>query len=88
MGYKGRLVGHGLRSLASTTLNSLGFDGDVIEAALSHQDENKVRSAYNRSQYLERRRVLMAFWSEHIENAENSKVSSAFNVKQFKVVGE
>jgi len=58
MGYKNKLVAHGLRSLASTTLNELGHDSDVIEAALAHVDKNEVRRAYNRAEYLERRRVL------------------------------
>lgn len=67
MGFKGRLVAHGMRSIASTTLNAKGFDGDVIEAALSHVDKNEVRRAYNRSDYLERRRIMMQWWSEHID---------------------
>ncbi|NRA61369.1 MAG: tyrosine-type recombinase/integrase, partial [Psychrobium sp.] len=36
MGYKGILTAHGLRSIGSTALNDHGFDGDVIESALSH----------------------------------------------------
>ncbi|MCL1059052.1 tyrosine-type recombinase/integrase [Shewanella gelidimarina] len=35
MGYKGRLVAHGLRSLASTTLNEQGFDAELIEVSLA-----------------------------------------------------
>lgn len=69
MGYGGLLVAHGLRSIASTTLNEQGFDPDVIEAALAHSDKNEVRKAYNRSDYLERRKVLMSWWSEFIESA-------------------
>lgn len=74
MGYKGILVSHGLRALASTTLNEQGFDHDVIEAALAHQDKNQVRAAYNRATYLDRRRVLMAWWSNHIEEAATGKM--------------
>jgi len=40
MGFAGELVSHGLRALASTTLNEQGFDPDVIEAALAHIDKN------------------------------------------------
>jgi len=69
MGLKGKLVAHGLRALGSTTLNEKGFDADVIEAALAHSDKDEVRSAYNRTDYLERRREMMAWWSEHIEQA-------------------
>jgi len=77
IGFKGRLVAHGMRSLASTTLNEKGFDGDVIEAALAHQEENEVRRAYNRSQYLERRQKLMYWWSEHIEQAQTGKLNDS-----------
>jgi len=69
MGFAGRLVSHGLRSLASTTLNEQGHDPDIIESALAHVDKNEVRRAYNHADYLERRRTLMCWWSEHIEKA-------------------
>jgi len=75
MGFAGRLVAHGLRALASTTLNEQGFDPDVIEAALAHVDKNEVRRAYNRAQYLERRRVMMCWWSEYIEKAATGNLS-------------
>jgi len=75
MGFKGRLVAHGLRSLASTTLNEQGFDKDVIESCLSHVDSNEVRNAYNRSEYLERRKVVMQWWSDHIDDASKGRVS-------------
>lgn len=59
IGYGGKLVAHGLRSIASTALNEAGFNPDVIEAALTHSDKNEVRRAYNRSTYLEQRIDLM-----------------------------
>lgn len=77
MGFHGQLVSHGLRALASTTLNEYGFDADVIEASLAHIDKNAVRAAYNRSQYLERRRVMMTWWSDHIEKAATGSLSVA-----------
>lgn len=49
IGYSGKLVAHGLRSLASTAMNEAKFNTDVIEAALAHSDKNEVRKAYNRS---------------------------------------
>lgn len=66
IGYQDRLVAHGFRALASTTLNEEGFDGDVIESALAHVDKNSVRKAYNRAEYLTHRTKLMNWWSEHI----------------------
>ncbi|EKR5426054.1 tyrosine-type recombinase/integrase, partial [Escherichia coli] len=56
IGFAGKLVAHGLRSIASTALNERGYNPDVIEAALAHSDKNEVRRAYNRSVYLEKRK--------------------------------
>ncbi|MGL5727195.1 MAG: integrase domain-containing protein [Plesiomonas sp.] len=85
MGFAGRLVSHGLRSLASTTLNEQGFEPDLIEAALAHVDDNQVRSAYNRTDYLERRKPMMCWWSSHIEEAAKGSLSVT-GTKQLKVI--
>ena len=66
IGYGGKLVAHGLRSIASTALNEQGFNADVIEAALAHSDKNEVRRAYNRSTYLESRKILMDWWGQNV----------------------
>lgn len=75
MGFDKKLVAHGMRALASTTLNEQGFDPDVIEAALAHTGKNEVRNAYNRAEYIKRRIPLMNWWSEHIENAASGNLS-------------
>lgn len=75
MGFAGRLVSHGLRSLASTTLNEQAFEADLVEAALAHVDKNQVRSTYNRTDYLERRIPMMGWWSEHIGKASLGSLS-------------
>ncbi|KLP45179.1 integrase domain-containing protein [Enterobacter ludwigii] len=69
MGFKGVLVSHGLRAIFSTAANEEGFEPDVIEAALAHVDTNSVRRAYNRSQYTEKRAVLMCWWGNFVEAA-------------------
>ncbi|RWA46417.1 integrase, partial [Yersinia pestis] len=66
IGYGGKLVAHGLRSIASTAMNEAGFNADVIEAALAHSDKNEVRKAYNRSTYLIQRQELMNWWGLEI----------------------
>ena len=66
IGYGGKLVAHGLRSIASTAMNEAGFNADVIEAALAHSDKNEVRKAYNRSTYLLQRKELMEWWGTEI----------------------
>lgn len=86
MGFDKKLVAHGMRSLASTILNEEGFDADVIEAALAHIGNNEVRNAYNRANYLERRKLLMDWWSNHIEAAAAGNLSLSGS-KGLKVVG-
>ncbi|AAO70218.1 prophage CP4-57 integrase [Escherichia coli H605] len=66
IGYGGKLVAHGLRSIASTAMNEEGFNPDVIEAALAHSDKNEVRKAYNRSTYLYQRIDLMNWWANFV----------------------
>ncbi len=85
MGFAGRLVSHGLRSLASTTLNEQGFDPDLVESALAHVDDNQVRSAYNRTDYLERRKPMMSWWSGHIEEAAKGSLSVT-GTQQLKII--
>jgi len=59
IGYGGKLVAHGFRSIASTAMNEEGFNPDVIESALAHTDKNEVRKAYNRSTYIRKRVELL-----------------------------
>ena len=75
MGFEGRLVSHGMRSMASTILNEEGFDPELIEVALAHVDKDEVRSAYNRADYIDRRRPMMAWWSKHIQEASTGSLS-------------
>ena len=68
MGYqKDEMTAHGFRSSASTILNERGFNADVIEAALAHQDEDEVRRAYNRATYLKERVTLMQNWADLLD---------------------
>lgn len=71
-GYKGRLVAHGLRSIASTYLNEKGiFHYDLVEVALSHLNNDKVRMAYNRAEYLPQRLAMLQDWADYIEACSN-----------------
>ncbi len=88
MGFAGLLVAHGLRSIASTTLNEQGFDSDVIEAALAHVDKNEVRRAYNRTDYIERRKTLMIWWSDYIYKSAQGNLSLATALPHLIVVNE
>lgn len=68
IGFGGKLVAHGLRSIASTAMNEAGHNADVIEAALAHSEKNEVRKAYNRSTYLRQRVDLMNWWGDLVNS--------------------
>ncbi len=67
MGYKGRMTGHGFRSVASTMLNEQGFRADLIERQLAHSEMNAVRAAYNRAEYLPERKTMMQQWADYLD---------------------
>lgn len=69
MGYKSSMVGHGFRSLASTTMNMHGLHEEAIEFQLAHIPGNRVRAIYNRYKYLEERRQIMQWWGNYLEKA-------------------
>jgi integrase len=74
MGYHSKATVHGFRAVFSTMANEKGFDGDVIEKALAHEQRNKVRAAYHRSEYLEQRRELMQWWGNLLQEMEYAKI--------------
>ncbi|HCQ8714759.1 integrase domain-containing protein [Klebsiella michiganensis] len=82
IGFSGKLVAHGLRSIASTAMNEAGFNADVIESALAHSDKNEVRKAYNRSIYLKQRVELMNWWGT-LTFKEYTKSTISFPSKKF-----
>ncbi|GJE60284.1 tyrosine-type recombinase/integrase [Methylobacterium trifolii] len=67
LGYHGRATGHGFRASASTLLNEMGFDPDVVERQLAHRERNRVRAAYHRAEYIEYRREMMQSWTDYID---------------------
>ena len=73
IGYKGIASPHGFRALASSVLNEQGFNPDAIERQLAHVEENRIRAAYNRADYMTERREMMEWYSgylrEHYEAA-------------------
>lgn len=65
---------HGFRSSASTMLNDMAareggrrFNFEHIEAQLAHRSGNAVRDAYQRSTFLEQRRLMMQAWADECD---------------------
>lgn len=58
---------HGMRSaFRDWAAEMTGTPGDVVEAALAHTIANRVEAAYRRTNYLDKRRVLMAAWANYL----------------------
>ena len=73
---------HGFRTTASTILNEAGFRVDVIERQLAHGERNKIRAAYNRSQYLSERVEMMQWYSDFLDGLRGvDKFVSIHNVQ-------
>jgi integrase len=67
MGYKGRMSGHGFRTLATGVLTEqLGYSYDLVDLQLAHS-KAKVRAAYDRAQHLPQRQTMMQAYSGYIE---------------------
>lgn len=68
MGYRqDEMTSHGFRSSASTILNAQGYDPEVIELQLAHQDGNTVRRIYNRGTKWDERVRLMQRWADMMD---------------------
>ncbi|WP_171501079.1 tyrosine-type recombinase/integrase [Acinetobacter wanghuae] len=68
MGYKDRMTVHGVRYLASTTLNN-AFSGkwQVIEATLSHK-KGGVKGVYDKADHFDESAEMMQWWADYINN--------------------
>lgn len=63
-----RIVAHGFRHFFSTQANeSRLFHKDVIESALAHGDENKIRGTYNLAEYRAERAKLAQWWADELD---------------------
>jgi len=69
LGYRGRMTGHGFRSVASTILYEQGFNAKHIEMQLAHAEMNEVVAAYNKAEYLEDRTKMMQAWADLLDTA-------------------
>ena len=70
IGYKGKMTGHGFRSLARSILGEMGHRWEVLEAMLSHALVNQTAAAYVRTTYFEERRGIMQQWADYLDKVE------------------
>ncbi|MBR1193977.1 integrase arm-type DNA-binding domain-containing protein [Bradyrhizobium sp. AUGA SZCCT0160] len=76
LGFNGEATVHGWRSVFSTRYNELGVNADVIERCLAHVHGNYTRAAYNRAEYLDQRRKLLAQWADWLDKQRAKKPTS------------
>ena len=56
---------HGFRAVSSTWANESGkYRPDVIEAALAHKEQDRIRAAYNRAKFIDELRGLWQEWAD------------------------
>jgi len=67
IGYEGIASGHGFRHQFSTVMHEKEWPSQIIERQLAHVDKNSIRGVYNHAQYLDKRREMMQFWANWID---------------------
>ena len=68
MGYKGRMTGHGFRALAMSTIKEkLNYRHEVIDRQLAHAHKSQIDAAYDRAQFLPKRREMMQEWADYLD---------------------
>ncbi len=67
-GFAGTQTTHGLRATARTILEEeLGYPAHCIEMQLGHQTKDPNGNAYNRTQFLEKRKAMMQDWADYLD---------------------
>jgi integrase len=74
MGFaKDEMSAHGFRATARTLMieRMPGIAADVIEAQLAHEKSGPLGSAYDRAEFMEQRRKMMAEWADYLDKLRN-----------------
>ena len=70
---KTEYTGHGARSMARTILaERLKVQPEIIEHQLAHRVPDSLGTAYNRTKYLDDRKVMMQSWSDYLDELKAS----------------
>ena len=82
LGFKGEIVTHGYRHMASTLLNEAGWEGDWVERQLAHKDKDAVRDIYNQAQYLKGRKGMLQAWSDYLDQLQAGKLDAEIRLAE------
>ncbi len=75
MGYdtQSEITGHGFRAMARTILHErLNIDPHIIEHQLAHKVPDALGAAYNRTKFIEQRKVMMQQWADYLDELKAS----------------
>lgn len=62
------MTAHGFRAMARTMLvERLNVDESVVEAQLAHRVKDALGRAYNRTQFVDQRRVMLQAWADYLD---------------------
>jgi len=65
---KTQATAHGFRAMARTILvEKLNVDPEVIEAQLAHGKGGSLGTAYDRAEYVDKRRAVMVLWADYLD---------------------
>jgi integrase len=67
----GYMTSHGFRHLASTLLNEMRYDPDVVELQLAHINKDRIRATYNKAQLMDKRITMMQEWADYLDGLRN-----------------
>jgi integrase len=70
MGYdtQSEITGHGFRAMARTILHErLNIDPHIIEHQLAHKVPDALGAAYNRTKFIEQRKLMMQQWADYLD---------------------
>lgn len=84
MGYdtQTQITGHGFRAMARTILHErLNVDPHIIEHQLAHAVPDSLGGAYNRTKFLDQRKLMMQQWADYLDELKAG--AKRVPVKQF-----
>jgi integrase len=68
MGYKGKMTGHGFRSLGmGVCKEKLGYRHEVVDRQLAHVPKDSVDRAYDRATFMDERRRMLQEYADYID---------------------
>lgn len=73
-------TGHGFRAMARTVLHErLNIDPHILEHQLAHKVPDALGTAYNRTKFIQQRKVMMQTWADYLDELKAGAKLLPFN---------